>query len=72
LLHLWTRKEALLKATGKGMLGDLGAIDVCGDEVNMDGQDYYLHSLTLHPEQFTALAVGAREAGFSLQCWQPR
>jgi len=43
--RFWTRKEALLKAIGKGLYADLSWIDVCNNEVEAEGQIYHLAEL---------------------------
>jgi len=43
--RLWTRKEAVLKATGKGMLGQASTIDTTAGVVMYEGETYYLHEV---------------------------
>lgn len=43
--RLWTRKEAVLKAAGKGMLGQASTIDTTAGVVMYEGETYYLHEV---------------------------
>jgi 4'-phosphopantetheinyl transferase len=45
---IWTKKEALLKATGRGVDMDMSAIDVCADEISLNGVTYYLSPIQIH------------------------
>lgn len=42
---LWVRKEACVKATGKGSFQPLNEIDVCEQTVVMDNTKWYLHDI---------------------------
>jgi 4'-phosphopantetheinyl transferase len=76
---LWTRKEAVLKATGAGITESLAATEVSflpgerarvravgGDE--RAGESWTLEDLT--PCVGYAAAVAARATGLSVRCWR--
>ena len=50
---LWTRKEALLKADGKGVYENFKLIDVLNDELIYNAAQYYLREITLPIAGFT-------------------
>lgn len=66
-LRIWTRKEAVLKATGRGMGVDTRAIAVGGDAcvprlgVDFDTRELLLADLDLGPGWFAALCVAAHD-----------
>lgn len=43
--QFWARKEAVIKANGKGLGIELGSISVIDDLVSLEGQDWYLSNL---------------------------
>lgn len=45
--RIWTRKEALIKADGRGMQLDMKAIDVLQDEVMLEGKPWVIRNLVL-------------------------
>jgi 4'-phosphopantetheinyl transferase len=57
-LRLWCRKEAVVKATGEGLLADLTAIDVRGGRARTSdaGTDLWLQDLPLPPDVVGAVA----------------
>ncbi|RDI43778.1 4'-phosphopantetheinyl transferase sfp [Aquicella lusitana] len=58
--RLWSRKEALVKAAGKGLFIPLSSFSVSLDKkcetVQLEGETWTLLSLALHPAYETALA----------------
>lgn len=76
--NLWTRKEALLKATGEGITRSLNLVEVSflPDEparvLNISGdsekaKSWSLHALSPAPNFVGAVAIQTRESSFS--CW---
>ncbi|PZF71400.1 4'-phosphopantetheinyl transferase family protein [Taibaiella soli] len=59
--RFWTRKESLLKAIGKGIYADLSWVDVCGDEVEAEGQIYHLTELYIADGYQACVAMTERE-----------
>lgn len=55
--QIWTKKEALMKVTGRGIDMDMSAIDVSGDKVILAGEEYLFHSLAIDPGYIASLAV---------------
>jgi len=77
--HVWSRKEALIKALGEGLFVSLNTFNVSATEkVEMilikhdNKQDYYLvESFTAHPDYQSAFATPQRvDAVFHWQ-WLP-
>jgi 4'-phosphopantetheinyl transferase len=64
--YFWTRKEALLKAIGCGMVENLSSFDTCSDLLARNGSRYYFHTLPLHPS-YMAHAVTNVSQKISLQ-----
>ena len=50
LLQAWTRKEAVLKAEGTGLLRDPAGVPVDGDQAVVDGRVWWLTTTVLAPE----------------------
>ena len=53
---LWTRKEAVLKAIGKGIYEEMGKIDVLKDEIMYEAQSYYIYDIPINNEYKVSLA----------------
>jgi 4'-phosphopantetheinyl transferase len=54
---LWTRKESVIKAAGKGVYHDLPAINILGDSCEVDGVTYFVTPLDLGDGLKAALAT---------------
>ena len=52
---LWTRKEALSKATGKGVFLDFDAVNVISDEIEYEGKKYKFENLEIAPGYLCSL-----------------
>lgn len=79
--NLWTRKEAMLKATGEGIAGSLSAVEVCflpGEpaqviRVSGDAEAASRWSLReLAPAEGFVGAVAVRTGQIHLRCWRWR
>ena len=77
--NLWTRKEAMLKATGEGLAGSLSSIEVSllpGEPARViriagDAQSAAQWSLReLSPAEGFVGAVAVRAGEVRLQCWK--
>ena len=55
--HLWTRKEAILKASGNGLLIPLNTIEVLDSIVNLNNKTYYLQTINLHKDFICHIAT---------------
>jgi 4'-phosphopantetheinyl transferase len=64
-LRVWCRKEAVLKATGVGLIDDLTSVSVARDRVELDGTIVYLQDLDVGPRHAAALATAAPCAAVS-------
>lgn len=41
---IWTKKEALLKAEGKGLFNDIKKVEILDDKISFENRDYFTHS----------------------------
>jgi 4'-phosphopantetheinyl transferase len=57
---LWTRKEAALKAIGKGIYEAFKNIGVLGDEFMYEGKRFYIYSIEINNKYKTALVAGEK------------
>ena len=45
--QIWTKKEALLKALGRGIAIDLNTLDVCADVISYESKKYWFYQLSI-------------------------
>ncbi|XZF13989.1 4'-phosphopantetheinyl transferase family protein [Chitinophagaceae bacterium MMS25-I14] len=57
--RFWVRKEAVLKAIGKGIYIAPAEIEVLEDVLIWEGRAYYLHEIDIHKDYKACLAVTA-------------
>jgi 4'-phosphopantetheinyl transferase len=56
----WTKKESLVKATGKGLTTDLSLISTLSDQVDWDGTNWRWVELSIHQDYVAHLACNVR------------
>jgi 4'-phosphopantetheinyl transferase len=67
----WTRKEALLKATGEGLGGMDADLDLSsGDDLWRHGVSWHVRDLDLQPEYAAAIAVEGAVVDVELKEWR--
>ena len=61
-LRIWSRKEAAVKVSGRGIDGAFSSFDATGDEADVFGKRLYLADFSLpgHPSLFCAFAAGEK------------
>lgn len=67
---LWTRKEALLKATGEGLTDDMQTINSLTEKVCRNGYSYTVQSFFQHKQYIWSIAM--LNATIPLCCWNYR
>jgi 4'-phosphopantetheinyl transferase len=71
--RIWTRKEALLKATGEGLGGLSPDLDVCsGGLQRRHGKTWHLYDLGLMAGYAAAIAVEGPACPIKTKLWQAR
>jgi 4'-phosphopantetheinyl transferase len=63
---LWVRKEACLKANGKGLFQPLQEIDVCGKELLLDGATWYLHDIFIKENYAACIATNKKDKAIEI------
>ena len=58
--QLWTKKEAVAKAIGKGLYIPLSQIDVCNPTVEADGEIFWLHQVDIDNRYIINLAMSSQ------------
>lgn len=57
----WTRKEAALKAIGRGIYEDFNKIDILDDKLSYNGQIWYIQAIRLHYSYSISIVSQMRE-----------
>ncbi len=68
---LWTRKEALLKATGQGIFTDFSASGNLSAKNRNAKEEYFIQKLEIDPAYITHLAASFPAAPVRLKHWKP-
>ena len=58
--RFWTRKEALAKAIGLGVLEEFSSLEVINDVVETNGCRFYLHELSINEGYIASMAVSIK------------
>lgn len=64
--RLWTRKEAVLKAMGAGMLRSMQQTEVLKDPVVVGGKNWQVHPLSIHQDFMVQLATDDPDAALQV------
>jgi 4'-phosphopantetheinyl transferase len=65
--RLWTRKESIAKADGKGITLELNEIDVLSDSVLLNNKTWYLKEIQIDNQYKTCIASDLREPFYDLK-----
>lgn len=65
--RLWTRKEAILKASGEGLVDRMNELDCLSEHVIRKGVKYQLKTFNMEADYYASLAVQINEA--SINFW---
>ena len=68
--HYWTRKEAAIKADGRGMGIPLQEVRLCGHSAWIEGQEWHLQPLPLAAGYSCYLATEKRENNERISPWE--
>jgi 4'-phosphopantetheinyl transferase len=63
---IWTKKEALLKAIGRGMDVELNTLDVYADTARYEGKNYWFYPLEIAEDHIAYLATSAPSDSVSI------
>jgi 4'-phosphopantetheinyl transferase len=66
----WTKKESLVKATGKGLSTDLSLINTVSEQINWDGEQWHWIQLPIHVNYMTHLACNTNSPHLHLKEYQ--
>jgi 4'-phosphopantetheinyl transferase len=70
--ELWTQKESILKADGRGMHLDPHCVSIVGNLGQVDdGKTFYLHMLKIDPEYQCCLATSEEKANIQIVYLSP-
>lgn len=67
--NLWTRKEALLKATGEGLVDNLSEIACLLNPISRNGLDYQIQSFIIDQNYIASLAL-LSHSNLSVNYWR--
>jgi 4'-phosphopantetheinyl transferase len=68
--HYWTRKEAAIKADGRGMGIPLQEVRLCGDSAWIEGQEWHLQPLPVAAGYACCLATEKGERNEGISAWE--